>query len=337
MTVDLTTTYLGLTLRNPIVASASPLTGTLNSLQQLQDAGAAAVVLPSLFEEQIEHDAMAIHEAIEFGSGAHAESASGYFPELDTYNNGPDDYLDLLGSAKRELSIPVIASLNGSTLGGWTSYARLMQEAGADAIELNVYRVAADADVTGSDVEDTYLRLVGAVRGAVSIPVAVKVGPFFSSMANMAHRLVDAGADGLVLFNRFYQSDFDLDELTVVPHLVLSTSAEMRLVLRWMAILHGRISASLAATTGVHTGDDVVKLILAGADVTMLASVLLESGPGVITGLVEDVRRWFDERDYVSVAQGRGSMSQVSSPDPTAFERAQYMKTLTSYSSALRR
>jgi dihydroorotate dehydrogenase (fumarate) len=337
MTVDLTTTYLGLTLRNPIVASASPLTGTLNSLHQLQDAGAAAVVLPSLFEEQIEHDAMAIHEAIEFGSGAHAESASGYFPELDTYNNGPDDYLDLLGSAKRELSIPVIASLNGSTLGGWTSYARLMQDAGADAIELNVYRVAADADVTGSDVEETYLRLVAAVRAAVSIPVAVKVGPFFSSMANMARRLVDAGADGLVLFNRFYQSDFDLDELTVVPHLVLSTSAEMRLVLRWMAILHGRIRASLAATTGVHTGDDVVKLILAGADVTMLASVLLEGGPGVISGLVEDVRRWFDERDYISVAQGRGSMSQVSSPDPAAFERAQYMKTLTSYSSALRR
>ena len=331
MTIDMTTKYLGLTLAHPVVAAASPLTGSIDSLFQLQEAGAAAVVLSSLFEEQIEHDAMAIHETLEFGAGAHAESPSGYFPGLDAYNSGPDFYLDLLEIAKQELSIPVIASLNGATLGGWTSYARLLEDAGADAVELNVYRVAADVDVTGAEVEETCLRLVAAVRGVVEIPVAVKVGPFFSSMANMARRLVDAGADGLVLFNRFYQPDFDLEELTVVPHLVLSTSSEMRLVLRWMAILRGRVEAALAATTGVHTAEDVVKLILAGADVAMMASALLEHGPQHLGNVVDGVRAWFDEHEYASVAQGRGSLSQASSPDPSAFERANYMKTLTSY------
>ena len=327
--MDLSTTYLGLELANPIVASASPMTGSIDSLLQLEDAGAAAVVLPSLFEEEIEREAMNLHETLEFGAGAHAESPTGYWPEL--YSSGPDRHLELLDEAKRELSIPVIASLNGATIGGWTSYGRLLEDHGADAIELNIYRVAADVDISGAAIEDATARLVAAVRGAVSIPLAVKVGPFFSSMANMAQRLVDAGADGLVLFNRFYQPDLDLDELAVVPHLVLSTSAEMRLVLRWMAILYSRVRASLAATTGVHTAEDVVKLVLAGADVTMMASALIDRGPFTITQILDDVRSWFDEREYASLKQGRGSLSQASVPNPSSFERAQYMRTLTTF------
>ncbi|NNF11502.1 MAG: dihydroorotate dehydrogenase-like protein, partial [Acidimicrobiia bacterium] len=242
--MNLTTTYLGLDLANPIVASSSPLTREVESLERLQEAGAAAVVLPSLFEEQIEHEAMAVHEALDFGSEISPESVGGYFPEMDDYNTGAGDYLDRLRLAKETLTIPVIASLNGDSAGGWTLYARIIEDAGADALELNIYLIAADMERTGVEVEDDYLRLVGKVREAVSIPLAVKVGPYFSSTANMARRLVDAGADGLVLFNRFYQPDIDLDTLTVGPNLVLSSSAELRLVLRWMAILHGRIDGS---------------------------------------------------------------------------------------------
>jgi len=331
MNVD--TTYLGLQLANPIVPSASPMTREVDSLLRLEAAGAAAVVLPSLFEEQIEHEAMAVNAALNFGAEISAESVGGYFPEMDDYNTGAGDYIEKLKAAKKALSIPVIASLNGTTAGGWTLYARVIEDSGADALELNIYLVAADPNHTGAEVEAEYLRLVEAVRGAVTIPLAVKVGPYFSSMGNMARKLVSAGADGLVLFNRFYQPDIDLETLSVQPNLVLSRSEEMRLVLRWMALLHGRIDASLAATTGVHTSEDVLKLVLAGADVTMLASALLKVGPELISGLLNGVMGWLDERGYESLDQARGSLSQQSSPDPEAFERANYMRTLVEYAS----
>ncbi len=333
MSFEMSTRYLGLDLAHPIVPSASPLTSDVDRLRMLEAAGAAAVVLPSLFEEQVEHEAMAVHHALEHGAGGYAEAAGGYFPEMDDYNTGPRHYLDRIEAAKAALRIPVIASLNGTSRGGWTLYARLCEEAGADALELNVYLVAADIDVPGTQVERQYMELVEAVRRAVSIPLAVKVGPYFSSMAHMARRLVAAGADGLVLFNRFYQPDIDLEHLEVRPDIELSSSSELRLVLRWMAILSGRINASLAATTGVHTHEDVVKLILAGADVTMMASALLLRGAGHLGKVLEQVRAWFVEHGYGSVSQARGSLSQRHAPDPAAFERANYMRTLTSFSS----
>ena len=331
--MNLATNYLGLELKNPIVPSASPMTRELDSLLLLEAAGASAVVLPSLFEEQIEHETMAVHAALNFGAEISPESIGGYFPEMDYYNTGATDYIDKLKAAKEVLAIPVIASLNGTTAGGWTLYARVIEEAGADALELNIYLIAADPLHTGAQVEDEYLNLVETVRSAVTIPLAVKVGPYFSSMGNFANRLVSAGADGLVLFNRFYQPDIDLETLSVEPNLVLSTSEEMRLVLRWMALLHGRVDASLAATTGVHTPEDVLKLVLAGADVTMLASALLKYGPELITGLINGVSSWLEERGYESLDQARGSLSQQSSPDPEAFERANYMRTLVEYAS----
>ena len=333
MSVDLSTTYMGLELASPLVPSSSPLTGSVATLRRLEEAGAAAVVLPSLFEEQIEHEAMEVHHSLEYGSGQFAEAVGGYLPEMDSYNTGPQHYLDQVEQAKAALSIPVIASLNGTSRGGWTLYARLCEEAGADALELNIYFVAADPAATASQVEMQYLELVATVRDAVSIPLAVKVGPYFSSMGHTARQLVVAGADGLVLFNRFYQPDIDLEELEVSPNLVLSSPVEMRLVLRWMAILRGRVEASLAATTGVHEAEDVVKLILAGADVTMMASALLRNGPEHLTTVLEGVRSWFDEHEYESVEQAKGSLSQESSPDPAAFERSNYMRTLTTYSS----
>ncbi len=331
--MNLTTKYLGMELPNPIVPSSSPLTRSVDSLLELEAAGAAAVVLPSLFEEQIEHDSMAVHSALDYGSEISPESIGGYFPEMDDYNTGATDYLNHLRAAKEALSIPVIASLNGDSAGGWTLYARIIEDAGADALELNIYLIAADMNRTGPEVADDYLRLVERVREAVTIPLAVKVGPYFTSMASMARRLVGAGADGLVLFNRFYQPDIDLDTLTVGPNLVLSTSEELRLVLRWMAILHGRLNASLAATTGVHTSDDVLKLVLAGADITMMASALLKNGPGHITTVLDGVTRWLEDGNYLSLDQARGSLSQSSSPNPAAFERSNYMHALTEYSS----
>ncbi len=329
---DLSTRYLGLELANPIVASASPLTGRLDTLHALEQAGAAAVVLPSLFEEQIEHDAMALHQGLDFGADQHGEVFGGYFPDLDTYSTGPDRYLQNLTAAKNQLRIPVIASLNGTSTGGWTHYANLLEEAGADALELNIYLIAADPDTSGADVEDQYLQLVAAVRNTIEIPLAVKIGPYFSAPANMARRLVDAGADGLVLFNRFYQPDIDLDELTTTPNLALSSPEEMRLVLRWMAILAGRLDASLAATTGIHDANAVVKMILAGADVAMMTSALLLHGPDHVATVLSGVANWFNERQYLSVAQARASLSQQSSPDPAAFERANYLTNLASYS-----
>ncbi len=332
MSVDLSTRYMGLALKHPVVASASPLTGSIDSLKRLQDAGVAAVVLPSLFEEQIEHEEMAAHDLMLYGAELSPE-AHGFFPEMENFPTGPDRYLKLIGEAKRALSVPVIASLNGHTPGGWTSIARQFQEAGADAIELNVYFLAASIDDTSAEVEQRYVDLVASVTRQVSIPVAVKVAPYFSAMANMASRLRKAGASGLVLFNRFLQPDIVLDELEVSPHLVLSTSDELRLALRWIAILRGRVDASLAATGGAHTSDDVLKLLLAGADCVMLASSLLTKGPGHVDTLVRGVQVWMAEREYTSVAQMKGSLSQQSCPDPDAFERANYMRALKSYTS----
>ena len=332
MSVDLTTTYLGMTLRNPLVPSSSPLTGNLESLKRLQDAGAAAVVLPSLFEEQIEFEAMAVHGALEYGADGFAEAPGGYLPAMEDYNTGPGQYLQLITDAKANLEIPVIPSLNGTDIGGWVSYAKQFQDAGADAIELNIYFIAADPDQTPTDVEEQYLDLVMAVDDAIDIPLAVKIGPYFSSIGHFARRLVAAGADGLVLFNRFYQPDIDLDSLTVAPDLVLSTEYAMRLVLRWTAILKGRVDCSLAATSGVHTEEGVLKLVLAGADVTMMASALLMHGPEHLTYVLEEVGDWLAERDYESVEQAKGSLSQQHSPDPAAFERSNYMKTLVTWS-----
>ena len=332
MTLDLRTKYLGLSLAHPVVPSASPLTGDLEHLLRLAEAGAAAVVLPSLFEEQVEHEAMAIYHGNEWASGSFAEAAGGYFPEMNAYNTGPDSYLKLIRTAKAELSIPVIASLNGTTRGGWTLYARVLADVGIDALELNIYLVAADPMISSNEIESRYLGLVESVRRVVDVPLAVKVGPFFSSMAHMAQRLVSAGADGLVLFNRFYQPDIDLDRLEVVPNLVLSTPAELRLVLRWIAILHGRIECSLAATTGVDGSEEAAKLILAGADVVMMASALLRHGPERLRETVDGLRSWLVEREYESLEQAKGSLSQKSVPDPSSYERANYMRTLVSYS-----
>ena len=332
MTVDLRTTYLGMTLAHPVVPSASPITSDIDHLHLLVDAGASAVVLPSLFEEQVEHEAMAVHMGLEWAKDSFAEATDGYLPELDDYNTGPDRYLELIRTAKAELAVPVIASLNGTTSGGWTLYAQILADQGIDALELNIYLVAAEPSVTGTEVEHQYLSLVELVRRSVDVPLAVKVGPFFSSMANMASRLVDAGADGLVLFNRFYQPDIDLERMEVVPNLVLSTPAELRLVLRWIAILGGRIQGSLAATTGVDGPAEVAKLILAGADVTMMASSLLRNGPDRLRETVDGLVVWLEEHGYRSVEEAKGSFSQAAVADPSQYERANYMRTLLSYS-----
>lgn len=332
MTVDMTTDYLGLRLAHPIMPSASPMTGDIDRLLALEAAGAPAVVLPSLFEEQIEQQEIAIANGLEVGAATFAEAPEGYFPDFDDYNSGPDDYLELIKAAKRQLHIPVIGSLNGDAPGGWARYAGLLEDAGVDAIELNIYLVAGDIDTPGEAIERRYLRLVEVVRSTVSVPLAVKVGPYFSSMANMASRLVDAGADALVLFNRFYQPDIDPDTLRVTPNLDLSRSEESRLVVRWMAMLSGRLPCRLAATTGIHTSIDAVKVLLAGADVAMMASALLRHRPERLTEVIDGTRQWLDERGYESVAQARGSLSQRNSPDPAAFERANYMKTLVSFS-----
>lgn len=331
MTVDLRTRYLGLDLASPLVASASPLTGALDSLRELEAAGAAAVVLPSLFEEQLEHDQVELHEALEHGAHSFGEALT-YFPEMDDYNTGPDAYLEHLAAAKGALSIPVIATLSGVTPGGWTRYAELLQQAGADAIELNVYAVETDPYTSAASVEERTLRLVSRVRSTVTVPVAVKVGPFYTSFANFALRLADARVDGLVLFNRFLQPDLDLETLTVTPRLHLSNREEMRLPLRWLAILHGRSPLSLAATTGVQTAEDIVKLVLAGADVVMIASALLRRGPGLLRELTDGLTAWLEEREYASVAQMRGSMSQLACGSPRAFERSQYVRALAGFS-----
>ncbi len=330
MTVDLRTRYLGLDLRNPIVPSASPMGQRIETLQRMEDAGAAAVVLPSLFEEQIEHEELQVHGVLEVGSDSFAESLS-YLPEFEDYNTGSDAYLRHLESCKKELEIPVIGSLNGISIGGWVSQAKRIQEAGADALELNIYFIAADPDETGDVVEQRYVDLVEAVRAESTIPLAVKIGPFFSSVGHMAHRLVAAGADGLVLFNRFMQPDIDLDELSVDTKLQLSTSDELRLPLRWLAILRDRVHASLAATTGVHTAGDALKLLLVGADVVMMASALLHEGPEHVGVVLSEMESWLAQHEYDSVEQMKGSMSQSKIPNPVAFARANYAQLITSF------
>ncbi len=330
MSVDLRTRYLGFELSTPVVPSASPLCGDLETLRDLEASGAGAVVLPSIFEEQIEHEQMAVHWTLEAGAWSNPE-ASTYFPELDGYNTGPDAYLEHVRSAKEALAIPVIASLNGSSPGGWTGYARSIEEAGADALELNLYAVETDADATAADVEARHLEVVRQVRASISIPLAVKVGPYFTAFAHTARELTRAGADGLVLFNRFLQPDIDPETLAVEPTVYLSTREELRLALRWIAIVHGRVDASLAATGGIHEPIDVAKALLAGADVAMTASALLRLGPAHVATLVAGLAGWLEEHEYASVEQLKGSLSQVSCPDPRAFERASYMRALTSY------
>jgi dihydroorotate dehydrogenase (fumarate) len=330
--MDLSTTYLGLNLNHPVVPSASPLSQSLDGIRRLEDAGASAIVMYSLFEEQIVGESHLLDHFLTYGTESFAEALN-YFPEMDNYNVGPEAYLELVRNAKAAVDIPIIGSLNGTSAGGWVEYARYIQEAGADALELNIYYVATDPLWSGAEVEQMYLDVVRTVKANVTIPVAVKVGPYFSSFGNMAYRLAEAGADGLVVFNRFYQPDFDLDHLTVVPNLVLSSQHELRLPLRWVAILYGRIPADLAITSGVHTHEDVLKGMMAGAKVTMLASELLRHGIHRIAEIVNAMSRWMEEYEYESVAQMQGSMSQQNVADPAAFERANYMKVLQSWQS----
>lgn len=334
MSVDLTTRYLGLTLNSPLVVSSCPLTDHLDALRRIEQAGAGAAVLPSLFEEQIAHDEAEVDRLHAYGAESFPEALN-YFFDLDDYNTGPTSYLKKLEEAKRGVSIPLIGSLNGCSPGGWVKYARRMQDAGADALELNIYMMATDPLETSAVVEQRYADLLADVRAHVSVPLAVKIGPYFSSLPNFALRLVDAGASGLVLFNRFLHPDIDLETLQVVPRLELSTPYEVLLPLRWIAILRGHLDVSLAATSGVHSAEDALKLLLAGADVVMTASSLLRQGAEHLTTLREGIRQWMEEKEYASIRQMRGSMSQRNCPDPAAFERANYMKALISYSGPL--
>jgi len=327
---DLSTTYLGLTLKNPLVASSSPLCESVDNIRRMEDAGAAAVVLHSLFEEQITLESRDLDRYLSHGTESFAEALT-YFPDMTDYNLGPDGYLEHICRVKAAVDIPVIGSLNGVSSGGWIRYARKIEEAGADALELNVYYIPTDPGLTGPQVEGMYVDLVRDVAASVRIPVAVKLSPYFSSMANVARRLDEVGARGLVLFNRFYQPDFDLENLEVVPNLVLSTSHELRLRLRWVAILYGTIAADLAVTGGVHTAEDVLKVMMAGARAAMMTSALLRNGIGHLSRVLTDLVAWMEEHEYESIRQMQGSMSQRSVAEPAAFERANYMKVLRSY------
>ena len=327
---DLSTTYLGLNLKNPIVASASPLSKKLDRAKKLEDAGISAIVMYSLFEEQIIHESLELDHFLNRGSESFAEALS-YLPDGGLYGISPEKYLNQVAGLKKALSIPVIGSLNGVSKGGWTSYARKIEEAGADALELNLYFIPTELDMTSSNIEDMQVDLVAEVKSAIKIPLAVKISPFVTSIPNFVSRLVDAGADGLVLFNRFYQPDFDLDELEIVHSLDLSTSAELRLPLRWISILHGKVNADFALTSGVHSHKDVLKAMMAGAKVAMTASNLLHNGEQVVGPILNDLEAWMKEREYESIQQMQGSMSQKSVKEPAAFERANYMKVLGSF------
>ena len=331
MGADITTTYLGLSLRSPIVASASPLTGEVDSVRRIVDAGAAAIVMPSLFEEEILREEVELNLSLEAGAEHFAEALD-YFPHVGEIATAADRYVADVADLKAAVDVPVIASLNATSTGGWTRYASLLADAGADAIELNLYHVAADPDRSGAEVEEDKLAVVAAVRRAIAIPLAVKLSPYFSSTAHFARRIVTAGADGLVLFNRFYQPDIDLDALDVVPRLELSSTWELRLPLRWIAILRPLLDGtSLAATSGIATGTDAAKAIAVGADVAMMTSAILRHGPGHVATVTAELQQWLDEHDYESVAQLRGSMSHASTADPAAFERANYHKVLHSW------
>ncbi|HWQ11322.1 MAG TPA: dihydroorotate dehydrogenase-like protein [Roseiflexaceae bacterium] len=329
--IDLRTTYLGIQLSSPLVASASPLSRSVDMVRRMEDAGAGAVVLFSLFEEQIAHESRELDHFLESTAHHHAESPS-YFPDLGSYSIGPEEYLQHIQRLKAAVRIPVIASLNGVSPGGWVEYARLIEQAGADALELNIYYLPTATELSGGEVEESYIQLVQRVRASVSLPIAVKLGPFFSSIPHMCRRLVEAGAGGLVLFNRFYQPDFDLEALEVVPNLKLSTSDELRLPLRWIAIMYGRLRCDFALSSGVHTAEDALKAMMAGASVAMLTSALLARGVGRLGTILGDMRSWMEEHEYDSIAQMRGSMSQRAVADPAAFERANYMRALQSFS-----
>jgi dihydroorotate dehydrogenase (fumarate) len=330
MSVDLTSTYLGLTLRNPVIASPGPVTGDPDQWRRLADAGVAAIVLPSLFEEEIESESWWVSDLLDEGRDTVAE-ASDYLPEFEDYSIGPDRFLDLVTRAKATVDVPVIASLNGTTSGGWVTYATRLVDAGADAIELNVYDVITDPQVTGHEVESRVLDLVGSVRAEVAVPVAVKLGPWFSALANMATRLADVGADGLVLFNRLYQPDIDLEVPSVRPRLMLSVPGNVRQSVAWIGILSGQVPLSLAASGGVDSAQDVVKLILAGADATMTTAALLRHGPEHVASLVTGLEQWLDERGYESVEQAKGSVSFSKAAEPEAYQRANYYQTLHSW------
>jgi dihydroorotate dehydrogenase (fumarate) len=329
--MDLTTEYLGLKLRTPLVVSAcGPLSEDIDSIRRAEDAGAAAIVLYSLFEEQLRLETRELNHHLTHGTESFPEALT-YFPEPTQFHLGPEGYLNHIRKATQAVGIPVIASLNGTSLGGWVEFAQKIEHAGADALELNVYYIPTDTGLPGAEVEKTYVEILKAVKAVVSIPVAVKLSARFSNIANMVKRLDDAGADGFVLFNRFYQPDIDLEALEVKPRVLLSTPHAMRLPLRWIAILFGRIEADLAATSGIHTGQDVLKMLMVGAKATMLCSVLLKHGVERIGLIEQELKQWLEEHEYESVRQLRGSMSQAHCPDPSAFERAQYMRALTGY------
>jgi dihydroorotate dehydrogenase (fumarate) len=328
--MDLTTRYLGLNLRTPLVPSASPLSFDVDGIKHMEDSGASAVVMHSVFEEQVRGELEEVQNRLQYGTESFAEAVT-YFPQPTEFISGPEEYLGKIRKAKEAVGIPIIASLNGTAIGGWVDYAKQIQQAGADALELNIYWIPTEMDRSSTEIEQTYIDIAKAVKAVVQIPVAVKLSPFFSNMASFAKRLDETGVNGLVLFNRFYQPDFNLDQLEINASIHLSTPHDMRLPLRWIAILYGRIKADLAATSGIHTASDVIKMLMAGADVTMLCSVLLSKGLGVIRKIETDMADWLSEHDYQSVRQLQGSMSQKYCADPSAFERAQYMRAIMAY------
>ena len=331
--MDLSTTYLGLKLRTPLVPAASPLSEEIETIEQMENAGASAVVLYSLFEEQLRQDSVELAQRLEHGTFSTPEALT-YFPEPEEFRLGPEEYLSHIAKAKKAVEIPIIASLNGSSVGGWTEYAKAIQQAGADALELNIYYIPTDLDRTSLEIEQNYLDILKAVKSVVTIPVALKLSPFFTNFANMAKRLAGAGADGLVLFNRFYQPDIDLESLEIRPNILLSTPMAMRVPLRWIALLYGKLKANLAATSGIHRASDALKMLMAGADVTLLCSALIRHGVRQIGVIERDLVAWMEEHEYHSVAQLKGSLSQKNCADPSAFERAQYMKAISQFPAA---
>jgi dihydroorotate dehydrogenase (fumarate) len=331
--MNLTTRYLGFKLRTPLVPSASPLSEKIDNIKRMEDAGAAAVVFHSLFEEQVRRDRHDLQYYLDQGTESYAESLT-YFPDRTEFKIGPEAYLEHIAQAKAAVDIPIIGSLNGTTFGGWIACARQIEEAGADALELNIYSIPSDPDISGEDIETSYLTILAAIKAQLKIPVAVKLSPFFTNFAQFARRADRNGAGALVLFNRFYQPDIELETLEISPNVLLSTPMAMRLPMRWIAMLYGRIGANLAATSGIHRATDALKMLMAGADVTMLCSVLLRRGIEHIRVIEREMREWMEEHEYESVEQLKGSMSQKNCPDPGAFERAQYMRALATYPAA---
>jgi dihydroorotate dehydrogenase (fumarate) len=329
--MDITTTYLGIPLRSPLVSSAAaPLTENIDNIKRMEDSGAGAVVLHSIFEEQLTQEQYELHHHLTYGADSFAEALT-YFPEPETFHVGPEEYLNHIRRAKEMVDIPIIASLNGSTLGGWTDFARQIQAAGADALELNIYSIPTDLDTPGAQIEANHLEILRAVRGAVEMPIALKISPFYSNLANMAQQFADAGVDGLVLFNRFYQPDIDIEELVVRPNILLSTPQAMRLPLRWIALLYDRVEVDFAATSGIQSGKDAIKMLMVGAKVTQVCSTLLRHGISHLRTLEAEMCHWLEEHEYESIRQLQGSMSQRNCPDRSAFERVQYMEGIQSY------